>query len=170
MTADQRHSRAYEPIKCRTVFLPAPQPNGFTAQDMRRLLEAGISNFELQDGVVLPVVLETLWHDEARDVIKAVLRSAAPRECAVTGGGESTWTIPCLCRTSWWWPVLPSVRIRLSSNQRTLRRRVHQVLLARGERERRDGRVHLRVVARGPVVCTKWCVPQGTSRRPALQD
>lgn len=82
----QCHNQSGEPIKCRTVFLPIPQPNGFTAKDLRRLLEAGVSNFELQDGAVLPATLETAWHDEARDVLKAALRSAAPRGCAVSRG------------------------------------------------------------------------------------
>lgn len=66
--------------------LPSPPPGGFTAADLPRLTEAVGARFELLDGGVRLVAPATVWHDEARDLLKGGLRQVAPPWLAITTG------------------------------------------------------------------------------------
>src|SRR3984957_12496542 len=70
---------AGQPIHGQMVLLPTPPPDGFTAKDLPRLIEAVDARFELLDGQVVLMSLATHWHDEAMDVLRRALRQVAPQ-------------------------------------------------------------------------------------------
>ncbi|WP_280329566.1 Uma2 family endonuclease [Nocardia wallacei] len=70
----------------RTVFVPSPPPAGFTAADLPDLIEKVDASFELLDGQVVVEPLSTVWHNEARDALKAALRDLAPMDIVITSG------------------------------------------------------------------------------------
>ncbi|WP_187685416.1 Uma2 family endonuclease [Nocardia wallacei] len=73
------HHRVEEPIHVRMVALPTPPPDGFTAEDLPRLIEVVDGSFELLDGEVVMMAPATHWHDEVIDILKFALRAVAPR-------------------------------------------------------------------------------------------
>jgi Uma2 family endonuclease len=76
--------RSDEPIHGRMVLLPTAPPEGFTADDLLRLVEVVDARFELLDGEVVMMAPATQWHDEVRDYLKAALRAIAPRKFVIT--------------------------------------------------------------------------------------
>jgi Uma2 family endonuclease len=72
-----------EPIRGNLVLLPTPPPDGFTAKDLPKLIEAVDARFELLDGHVVLMSLATHWHDEVIDILKHALRRVAPRDVVI---------------------------------------------------------------------------------------
>ncbi len=65
------------------VLLPTPPLDGFTAADLPRLIEVVDGRFELLDGEVMMMAPATHWHDEVVDILKHLLRPAAPRQFVI---------------------------------------------------------------------------------------
>ncbi|RDI51933.1 Uma2 family endonuclease [Nocardia mexicana] len=81
MTVAQHDSD--EPIRGRMVLLPTPPSDGFTAEDLPRLIEVVDGRFELLDGDVVMMAPATHWHDEVIDILKFALRRIAPRSLVI---------------------------------------------------------------------------------------
>lgn len=72
-----------QPVRGQMVLLPTSPPDGFTARDLPRLIEAVDARFELLDGEVLMMAPATHWHGEVIDILKHALRQIAPKTMVI---------------------------------------------------------------------------------------
>ncbi|HMS75155.1 Uma2 family endonuclease [Gordonia sp. (in: high G+C Gram-positive bacteria)] len=71
------------PFATRLVALPVPPDDGFTADDLPRLMETIDGPFELLDGDVVMMAPATFWHNQAVDILNSALAGQAPASVVV---------------------------------------------------------------------------------------
>ena len=65
------------------MALPVPPDDGFTADDLPRLMETIDGPFELLDGDVVMMAPATFWHNQAVDILNSALAGQAPASVVV---------------------------------------------------------------------------------------
>jgi len=187
------HHQPEEPIRSRLVSVPVPPPEGFTTADLPRLIEVVDGSFELEDGQVVIMAPATHWHDEVVYALKFALRAVAPRGfvIATEKGFNLVESAPepdvlvvsreaVSAGSLMFVPSDVHLAVEVvSPNTKTkdrklravaIRRSWYQMLLAGGERGRRNGRLHLRIASRGWSIHAQRCIPQTITSRSPVPD